>query len=333
MSRVYFHTRQRDAELRGSERAWLGHVAAGPARAAWDLDRASGVADRAREILALVPEVPDGQYGSNYLHNYLRQAIAEDEHNRDASRGDARYRSMTFEAQHRLGQALRTSMAVSGVKLHIGDVRLHSGDVDLNTALAFGSEEIALAAKIHGWCESHLWIDGCDRKWLADLIDRGLSKAIFRKGIWYEDYPEAGQRKWSSQGWEDVAELLRETEDGPVVLSYSVCDSFPNAEVSTWMPAWPDGVEHRWDALSEEQQREREERQEAWYELPDDERWDRAMEGLRASKPWLRLSPETLTETTFYIPVTVYDILAPDRDERIAAAVARVAETKDVSDG
>ena len=99
------------------------------------------------------------------------------------------------------------------------------------------------------------------------------------------------------------------------------------------MPPWPEGIEQRWDALTKEQQNEREERQEAWYELPDDERWDRALEGLRGSKPWLQLSPETLTGNTFYIPVTVYDILAPDRDERVAAAAARLAETKDGTDG
>lgn len=320
MSRVYFHTRQRDAELRGSERAWLAHIAAGPAKAAWNLDGGADRLDRAREILVLVPEVPDGEFGSNYLHNYLRQAIAEDERNRDPARGDARYRSMTFDAQRRLVQAIGTKMAVEGVEMHVNGVKLHSGNIDLNTALAVGSEEVALAAKIHGWCESHLWVDGHDRKWLADLIDRGLAKAVFRKGIWYEDYPQSGQRQWSSQGWEDVTELLRETDDGPVVLSYSVCDQFPNSDVSTWMPPWPEGVEERWDALTEEQQAERSERQEAWCELPADEQWDMAMEGLRGSKPWLQLTPETLAGTTFHLPVTVYDILAPDRDERVAAA-------------
>lgn len=66
MSRVYFHSPAGTAELRGSEREWLNHLASGPAEAAWGLGGPSGF-ERAVEILAMVPEVPDGGYGA-YLH-------------------------------------------------------------------------------------------------------------------------------------------------------------------------------------------------------------------------------------------------------------------------
>lgn len=137
---------------------------------------------------------------------------------------------------------------------------------------------------------------------------------------------EQPDRKWSSQGWEEVQAFLREHDDEPVVMSYSVCEQFPNAHVGGWMPAWPEGVEERWDALTEEQQAERSEREEAWYELDGDEQWRISMEALRVEKPWLQLAPDTLATVTFGPGVTIYDLFAPDRDERIRAAVADEAE-------
>ena len=35
-------------------------------------------------------------------------------------------------------------------------------------------------------------------------------------------------------GWENVAALLRNRDDAPVVCSYSVTDSFPNPTIARW---------------------------------------------------------------------------------------------------
>lgn len=49
------------------------------------------------------------------------------------------------------------------------------------------------------------------------------------------------------------------------------------------------------------------------------------MGALRERRPWARLAPDTLTEVTFGPPVTIYDLFAPDRDERVRTAFAQEA--------
>lgn len=226
-------------------------------------------------------------------------------------------------------------MGVQGLPLEVAGAELHSNNVELNTALAVGNEPLALAAKIHGWCESHCWVDGPDRNWLADIIDAGLEAGLYRRGIWYEPAPGA-ERKWSSQGWESVTELLRSRDDGPVVLSYSVCDQFPNSHIAGWKPpfdeAWkPDWAEGgglaEWEAMSAEEKGEhqRDSRHDEWYDLSGEQQWAMAMDGLRRERPWAQLGPDTLRDITFHLPVTIFDLFAPDRDERVRRA-AEVAE-------
>jgi len=333
MSRIYFHSPSGEAELRGSERAWLNHVATKLAASVWDFD-AIGLhcLDRPAELLALIPEVPDGEYGANYLHTGLRRAQAQEEVNKAAYAGWAPGQPLRhqpdYEPTRMFIQSLKTHLGVQGSPLVVAGARLHTADIELNTALAVGSDPVRLAAKIHGWCESHAFVEGKDRAWFASVIDEGLKAGIYRRGIWYVDrvcdgpVAEQSDRKWSSQGWEEVQAFLRERDDEPVVMSYSVCEQFPNAHVGGWMPAWPEGIPERWDALTGQQQAERSARKEAWYELDGGEQWHISMEALRAEKPWLRLAPDTLATVTFGPGVTIYDLFAPDRDERIRAAVA-----------
>lgn len=291
MSRVWFHTQGSRAELRGSERAWLDHIASGPAEAAWNLD-GLGALERCERIIEMIPEPPAGQYGANYLHTWLRAAREQRVLGNIGRDG--------YEAERRLASSLRTAIGGPGLSLHAAGHDLDSSNVRLNTALMAGSDAIALAAKIHGSCEIHGWVDGPDRKWLADLIDDGLQAGIYRHGIWYEHIP-GGERKWSDQGWGDVTALLRETDDGPVVMSYSATDGFPNHEAAGMEPGEFD-------------------------DLHEAERWLRSVDGLRTQQPWLRIGPDTLRAVTFGPAVTVYDLLAPDRDERVRAAIASDVE-------
>lgn len=338
MSRLYFHSPSGDAELRGSERAWLRHIASGPAVAAWDLSGGSAF-DRACEIIAMTPEVPDGAYGANYLHTGMREALAQAARNKAAYAGWKPGRPVngptSYEPQDRLVKSLQTRLRVDGVDLDVAGHRLHSNDVDLNTALVAGSDPVRLAAKLHGWCESHAWVDGPDRAWLADIIDQGLRAGLYRRGLWYADQPDGPRDKWSDQGWEGVLALLRSRDDEPVVTSYSVCDQFPNRHIADWRPpdlpeGWvPDWAatdgRNEWDAMSADEQTSewRDHALDRWYDLPAEQRWDLAMAGLRRERPWGRLAPDTLAEVTFGPPVTVYDLFAPDRDERVRAACAR----------
>jgi hypothetical protein len=167
--------------------------------------------------------------------------------------------------------------------------------------------------------------------WLAGIIDEGLDFGVYRRGMWYvnrvhdelTEGPRAEQpdAKFVSQGWEDVLTHLRSHDDEPVVLSYSVCDQFPNAnEALDYLPPWPEGVPHSYDALTYEQQAEHDRLWKEWYDLPSERQWELGMAGLRQNKPWARLSPKTLGSIFFHVPVSVYDLFAPDRDDRIAAA-------------
>lgn len=305
MSRVYFHSPSGTTELMGFERAWLGHLAAGPSQAAWDLD-GSGAFDRACAIMEMVVRPPDE---SDYLQVHWRQAQAQEAANKAVYAAWKPGQPFGGVADHepiwRFVNSLKLRLSVDGLDLDVAGARLHTKNIDLNTALVAGSDPIRLAAKIHGWCESHCWVDGPDRVWLTGIITRGLETGLYRK----------------SAGWEAIVAGLLERDDEPVVMSYSVCDPFPDENVGDWMPPWPEGVPRHWDALTEDQQRERDERHQAWYDVPADEQWRISFAGLQ-DRPWLQLTPESLAGVTFSSPVTVYDLFASDRDERIQAASA-----------
>lgn len=342
MSRVYFHSPSGEAELNGSEHSHLRHVARGPAVAAWDLGDRLDDLEQAAAILAMVPDDPTRR--GNYLHEDLRKAQAEQARHRAAVEA-GRWGDYDPTPLHRLVSGLKTSLAVDRLRLLVAGHELRTFNVELNTAIVVGSEPVRLAAKIAGYCESHCWVEGEDRAWLAGVIDAGLAAGIFRRGLWYvnrvTDVPveECPDRRWLTQGWENVTAFLRSRDDEPVVLSYSVTEGFPNAGVAGWepppMPAgwapdWADTdagrAEWETDHPDDESRREyyREAAADLWYELDAGERWRQAMDGLRENRPWAQLSPDMLGKLTFHWPVTVYDLLAPDRDERVRAAVASV---------
>jgi hypothetical protein len=157
--------------------------------------------------------------------------------------------------------------------------------IALNTLVAMGNEVLRFCARVHGYCEIHGWVDDSERNWLAGVIDRGREENILREGV----------------GWESVTAFLRETS-GPVVMSYSVCEGFPNSGVADWIAptcAACDGngrpnprmkytdVDYDYcttcggeGSMSDD-----------WYDLPTDEQWALGMRGIRARKYDLRLMP------------------------------------------
>jgi hypothetical protein len=155
--------------------------------------------------------------------------------------------------------------------------------VGLNTALAVGDDPLRLMARLHGSCELHTWVDGPNRAWLADIIGRGRATGLYR----------------ADMGWEGVADMLRSRDDEPVVTSYSVCEQFPNRHTArdggVWKGVSPDGDED--DG--------------AWYDLPGEERWRLAMEGLRhlsAVPCGLEMKQEDWRDWRFEDKKTVFDI-------------------------
>ena len=114
--------------------------------------------------------------------------------------------------------------------------------VALNTAFTMGSDPIRFLARMHGQCEIHAYVEGPNRAWLSDILAEGRRHGILR----------------TESGWEDVITLLRSRDDEPVVMSYSVCEQFPNAQAAAF--AYPDGEDGEPDY-------------DAWYDVPEDRRW------------------------------------------------------------
>lgn len=187
--------------------------------------------------------------------------------------------------------------------------KLDAWTFSLNTALTLGNDQVRFLARLHAQCEIHGWVAGPHRRWLADIIDRGRELGLYRSGV----------------GWEAVATLLRERDDEPVVMSYSVTEQFPNAYASDWMPAWPAGKPERWDALSEEEQDERSARSEAWYDLSDKQQWEHGLRWLRIQPGMKAMRPADWDEFRFGHGLSAFDLIAPDRDERLDRALGLVS--------
>lgn len=331
MSTLYWHTRTRAAKLNGSEREYLTLLAAGPADSAWHFEASLHGLERAATLLE---HVVDNEH--DYVHDQLATALA-------AATGDWRVAQtgrpdIDTAPLSRLASQLRAKLAAEGYTLRIAGVDLHTRDIVLNTALRAGSDPIRLAAKIAGYSSLHCWVEGPDRAWLASIIEDALDQGLYRHRLFSEPAPGA-QPIWTPQGWDDVLDLLTSADDEPVVLSYSIDGEFPNDTIADWSPDLPadwrpdwatgDGQQDWADLSDSDRDSYRRERlQELFAQLPDDERWDRAVAGLRSSRPWARLSPHTLAHTAFGPPFTVYDLFAPDRDER-AARAGRVGVSSD----
>lgn len=176
-------------------------------------------------------------------------------------------------------QGLLTAISVGeSVFTHDGEP-VATFDLVLNTALRIGTDEACLIARLDGQCEIHGYIEGANRTWGADLIERCLENGLLRYTVTGTD-KHGRPRQPSLIGWLDVIELLRRRDDEPVVMSYSVCDGWPNERVA--LGADPD------DDMVEDESEE-------WAELSRDERWRRALDGLRGRPHDKRdLSPENL---------------------------------------
>lgn len=157
---------------------------------------------------------------------------------------------------------IRTSIAVGDESFAIGVDRYEAFAMLLNSAMAYGNDALKFAARIHGSCEIHAWVDGPNRDFLADVIEFSPATVI---------RPNAG--------WESVIELLRARDDEPVVTSYSVCDSFPNPYVLD--------VE-----MTDEQY-------DAWHDIPTAEKWEQGMTWLRAQNGGLEMHPDRWDDHRF----------------------------------
>lgn len=256
MSRIYFHTPAETAAVSGRERGLLSNLCSNALLfALGDLDFHDGAQPW------ILKHLPSGCY----LH------------------------------QHPDINSIKTWLRVSSgsdARLYLRGESFDLFDVQLNSATVLGGDALKLAAKIHGQCEIHCYVEGTNRNWLASLIEDALNKAIFRKDL----------------GWEEVITLLRKADGSPVVCSYSVCEQFPNAGVANWTPPKDEDGDDNHDA---------------WFDLPNEEQWSLAMDGLRKHGGGLEMKPDEWDDFFFGPkPVSGFDFCnAPVIDQKKSAKV------------
>lgn len=294
MSRIYFHFDDRDSmEILGPERAHFGIM----------------IEEFAKGMIGLVPNYG---FGSN-LAAFLEPFINPDH-------PIASITPKTAEWDRALSSALNSF--TRGPEIFVWKGRpLPATDLVANTVLAAGSNPLRLAAKIHLLCEIYGYFMGYHRGWLADLIEEGYEEGLYRKGYQRADDQHAmaelkgedvapEHTVFQSMGWPELIDKLREGRSGPVVMSYSVTDGFPNSSVANWLPPWPEGVEKHWNALSEDQQQERRDRQDEWDNLPHQRHWDLAVKGLKSRMA--PIEPKNLRTLRFGCGISLIDLINRD---------------------
>lgn len=236
--------------------------------------RVSGC-ERGHLGMLVYPPAVAALVGDGYVHPETRELVERyvpPGHYTRAARDDWRHSITTWIHVGRDG------MVWNGHKIDLFRLQL-------NTALRIGGPSLKLAARIHAQCEVHGYVEGPNRAWLAGLIDRACADGIFRE-------------TWSKRqydGWGAVSAMLRERNDGPVVMSYSVCESFPYGILSKM----GDGEE--------------------FLGLPDAEQWVQAMAALRSRTDWeIEIKPEGFDEYEFGDGISAFDLVADDADARLA---------------
>lgn len=280
MSRIYFHSPTEETEVRGPERALFGAFTS------------------------------DALLAALHLHKDRRMLL-------DFERQDAwRIASLLRPAKEVQPEhlAVHLSVMTEDQDFDLGDGRtVGVFAASLNTLLANGSDPMVLAARLHGQCEIHCYVEGPNRAWLAEVIEQGRASGIFR----------------GEMGWESVIEHLRRQDDEPAVTSYSVCDQFPNAGVAKEAGLWTPSPEHQGVWTPEDQPDHRHLwgqpwwDGDEWYDLDFEEQWRLSMEAIRA-QPWLEMKPERWRwpEYHFGDPITGYHVAEAarklGRDDHVA---------------
>lgn len=171
----------------------------------------------------------------------------------------------------------------------------------LNTAIVLGSDPMRFSARMHGQCEIHGWVAGRNRWWLSDIIEEGQESGVLRK---------AYQTQY--ENWPGVVTMLRDESQTPVVMSYSVCESFPSAGLA--VPA-----SKPYNTMTEADRLAREHEVKAWHALDYHVKWNQAFAALQ-SQPSLEMRPDAWKQFRFGHNLSALDILANDWMKRFDRA-------------
>jgi hypothetical protein len=154
MSRIYFHSEHDTAELRGSERAYMGMFCG--------------------RLLVATLEPLD----MDWRDNPIRRLIPPDHYLLDyARRGNPAF-------AERFREWASVAMGEPGFVYQDREVSRFSAA--LNTALAIGNDPVKLMARLHGQCEIHCYVEGPNRAWLAGIMQAGRACNLYRANQGWE---------------------------------------------------------------------------------------------------------------------------------------------------
>jgi hypothetical protein len=165
-------------------------------------------------------------------------------------------------------------------------------DLQLNTIVDIGSDSLIFVARVHAQCEIHGYVMGNNREWLANIIEKGLDTKILRE-----------ETQGYGKGWRDVIELLKKDSETPVVMDYSVTESFPHAPPTEFECI-----------CSEEAENNEEDCPHCGYYIDFDElsykkQWEKSFKWLRECSESLEMKPENWSEMGFGDGKTVFDLI------------------------
>jgi hypothetical protein len=143
VSRIYFQTKNAEAEVYGTERAHMGALITDLATTIL-IDGMVGSADHVRRLL------PTGSY-------------------------------MDRVSDRDFTHMLRCYLGV-GEPLLYRDEKIDPFVMALDTALTLGGDPLRLYARVHGQCEIHGYVEETNRQWLARIVREGLATNLFRAG-------------------------------------------------------------------------------------------------------------------------------------------------------
>lgn len=233
MSAVYFHSLESDTvRVSGSERAYASILTT--------------------NLMASIFEL---SISSDSFRRKLIETLPEDSYVQETDRLLNWLKSSTF----------------GNAKLTVNGETLDVFSLSLNTAIACGGDAIRLLARIHGQCEIHCYVEGSNRKWLAEIIKNGLETKVLRDGM----------------GWNNVVSALLLSDKTPIVCSYSVTESFPNRYVA----------KHSDNRGGED-----------WYEMSYGAQWEMAIGELR-KESGLEITPDRWNDFRFTHCKSAFDII------------------------
>jgi hypothetical protein len=239
MSSVYFHTPSGKVRLSGAERGWLRCLCT-EMSSEFILSRIFNYFPEKRLKLERLAEIlDDSEWLKKRMYDYLSNG----------------YNEMFLQND------IRLFLSTGKCGLKFPELHFDLFSLLLNTAYLLGSNSVKLAARIHGQCELHCWIAEQNKEWIAGIIEQSLYWGIYRQDM----------------GWDDVISLLRKNATEPVVLSFSVCDSFPNAKVADF--PLPDDEYGDLDPSP-------------WENLDGETQWSLAFAELKKKEGCLELSPD-----------------------------------------